>query len=417
MPDDVTPEAQPSAVTNLPAKPSVREVYEANLKDAELPAREAAPIAEDVAADADTPDTPDTPDASASEDDAEVDAAAEAAVEKVTKKSKKAKAAEEAAAAKAAEEAAAAKGDEDAGEDADAEDAAEDSNEDAPEGDGEKTVAEQVLELMKDKKTLAAALDQAGVEDIMELPLVKELLGRERQSAIDTTRAELQRQAFEDTEVTSRLERGRKSVDEFVTEMESLLKAYEEDEDGTAELAFPTAENIRGRFKEVADATVEAYHAQTFADIAEVINALPELAAATPEMRNELAKFAGRPPQEWLGAHLEVARQSLWNIAQNQVAAAAEKRIEDQKTVLEAAHKLEVEKLTEKHERVLAKAVEKARTNARQEAIADAASGKLPPRAPKKEAATEIDEGEITGKSIGDIFKQLKSQAEKSGAI
>ena len=315
----------------------------------------------------------------------------------------------------------AAAGDDDADsgdEDADADADADDSDDTPTEGEEpEKTVAEQVLELMKDKKTLQAALESANVEDIMELPIVKELLGRERQSAADTTKAEIQRQQFEDTQVNARLEQGRKTIDDFVSEMEALAKAIEEDEDGTAELVVPTPDTIRENFKKVADASVEAYHAQTFADIAEVIYALPELNAAPDELKAELAKFAGRPPQEWLGAHLEAARQTLWNIAQNQVAANAEKRIEDQKTLLEAAHKAEIEKLVAKHEKALAKAVEEAKKNARAEAIADAASGKLPPKSPKKTPESNIDEDEITGSTVGDIFKQVKRQMEKSGAL
>lgn len=369
-----------------PSKPSFSELY-AQVKDEAADAN-----AEDVTVDAvdDTPASDDTP----------------AVVED-----------------KPADDAGDAK-DDDSGDDAD------DAPADAADGDKpadtktddepaevEKTVAEQVLELMKDKKTLQAALEDAEVTDVMDLPIVKELLGRERQSAIDSTKAEINRQNFEDTQVTSRLEQGRKTVDEFVSEMEALSKAIEEDEDGTAELSIPTPEAIRENFKKVADASVEAYHAQTFADIAEVIYALPELSAASDEVKAELAKFSGRPPQEWLGAHLEASRQSLWQIAQNQVAANAEKRIEDQRTLLTAAHKAEVEKLEKNHEKALAKAVETAQKNARIEAVADAASGKLPPKNPKKDAATGIDEDEITGSSVSDIFKQVKRQMEKSGAI
>jgi hypothetical protein len=407
MSEETPPVVEPTqdvAAIETPSRPSIREAYDASLRDAGLDARKPAAVEDD----ADEGDTP-APAADAeadkpepSEDDAEVEAAAEAAANKGKKSKAKAKAEEPKVEPVVAE--------------ADAEDADES---DADEGDTavEPTVAEQVVELLKDKKTLQAALEEADVSDIMDLPLVKELLGRERQSAIDTTKAELQRQQFEDTQVNSRLERGQHTIDEFVGEMENLLKAYEEDEDGTAELAFPTPEAIRQRFNDVRMASVEAYHNQTFADIAEVINALPELASISPEAKQELAQYAGKPPQEWLGAHLEAARSNLWNIAQQQVSDNAEKRIEDQRTLLTAAHKLEIDKLTEKHERVLTKAVEKATSNARAEAIADAASGKLPPRAPKKEAAADIDEGEVTGKSIGDIFKQLKSQAEKSGAI
>lgn len=288
------------------------------------------------------------------------------------------------------------------------------TGEDAPAA--EKTVAESVLELLRDKDTLDAAIRQAGVDTINDLPLVKELLGRERQSAEDRVKSELAKQAWTQQQVTEVQAKGQKAADELFASIEKLQEEIANDEDGTAELHVPTKDFMAERMKEYADGQVNAYHNSTWGELADLIYSLPELTNSTPEVKAELAKFQGAPPRVWLQAHLEASRQNLWNMAQAQLVEGAKSAIADERKTIEAAHKLELEKLTAKQAKEIAKAVEEAKKEARATALAELGS-KAPPRTPSKETQHVESGDEITGNDIASIWRSAKAAAEKSGTL
>lgn len=280
----------------------------------------------------------------------------------------------------------------------------------------EKTAAEEVLELLGNKELLDTALRKAGVDTINELPAVKELLGRERQSTEDRVKAELAKAQWQQQAVKDVAAKGQQAAQDVYDQLDALAKEIADDVDGTAELHVPNKEFIAAKMQEFSEARVNAYHNETWGALADMIYGLPELNAAPAELKAELAKFAGRPPNEWLGAHLEAARQTLWSMAQGQVAEAAKKAIADDKLTLETAHKVEVEKLTKKAEKTQKDAVEEARKTARAEAFAEFSKGG-PPKLPTKEGASTETAEEITGNTIADIFRSARAQAEKTGAV
>ena len=293
---------------------------------------------------------------------------------------------------------------------------------DEPKGDApddgepadEKTVAEQILELMKNPEMLERALRQAGVDTIQELPFVKDIVGRSTQSAIDAAKAAAAKEAFEEKQVNQVLEKGRKAATEVVDLVEKLSKDLE---DGAEDFKVPTTEYLVEKFNEYADGAVHAYHNKNFGEIAETVYNYPEMKGLPEEQQAFLASFAGKPPAQWLEAHLEVQRQNLWAMAQNDVRLKAEQIIEDRTKSLEEAHRLDIAKLNEKHEKAIVKAVDKAKAETRAEQLAEIASKGAPPRVPNKDNRPAVDEDEITGTSFEDIFASVKRSMEKSRGV
>lgn len=280
----------------------------------------------------------------------------------------------------------------------------------------EKTVAEQILELMKNPELLESALRQAGVETIQELPFVKDLVGRSTQSALDQAKAALAKEQFEAQQVTSVLENGRKAAAEVIDIIEKLQKDIDE---GAEEFKIPESQFLIDKFNDYADGAVHAYHNKNFGEISETVYSYPEMSGLSTEQQEYLASFNGKPPAEWLDAHLQIQRQNLWNMAQNDVAQKAEQLVADRTKALEEAHKLDLTKLTEKHERTLAKSVEKAKSETRAEVLAEFATKGAPPRVPNKDANPVIDDDDIdTGDgSMEAIWQGVKRAQERSAGV
>lgn len=302
------------------------------------------------------------------------------------------------------------------------------AEEEPAEPEGEKTVAEQVLELMKNPEMLERALREAGVETIQDLPFVKDFVGRQTQAALDKQKAAQAKEVFEKQAVDAVLERGRAAAGEVVSAIEKLAQDIE---DGAEEFKVPETEYLVQKFNEYADGAVHAYHNKNFGAIAEGIYEYPEMKGINPAeatwtdgegQTHTLAEANGQPPAVWMDAHLQVARQNLWNMAQNAVAQRAEQIIEDRTKALEEAHKLDIQKLTETHEKALAKAqkesekaMAKAKEDTRAEVLAEFASKGSPPRVPSRDSSHTIDEDEISGSSIEEIWASAKKSLEKSG--
>jgi hypothetical protein len=288
--------------------------------------------------------------------------------------------------------------------------------EDAPAEDSkELSVSEQILELLKNPDMLETALRQAGVETIQELPFFKDLVGRTTQSAVDSAKAAADKERFEETQINQVLEKGRVAATEVVNMVEKLRADLEE---GAEEWQVPTSEYLVDQFNAYADGAVHAYHNKNFGEIVEVVYDYPEMKNLSDEQKTYLNQFAGKPPAKWLEAQYDVGRQNLWTMAQNDVRQQAEQVIADRTKVLEEAHKLDIQKLTDKHERQLAKATAKASDNARAEALADMAKNGTPPRTPSKGTPrTVVDDSDSGDDSFEGAWASAKRSLEKSGSV
>jgi len=284
----------------------------------------------------------------------------------------------------------------------------------------ELNAAQELLQLMKDPELLEAALRQAGVETIQELPLFKEIIGRERQSASDTTRYELERAAQEEALVRDIIIKGDATAKDFVEQMDKLSKDIENalaNPELEVQLEIPDAATIKKVFEDYANSRLTAWHNQNFLPLSEFLYTLPELQVMDDTQRKFLQEANGLPPTDWLNAHLQVARNNLWTMAQNAVAEQAKETLTNERKVIEAAHKIELEKITKKHERTLKEEHDKTVEATRAEVMAEFASKGTPPKLPPKDnIEPSINDDEITGSNIEEIFESVNRREKRRAA-
>ena len=160
---------------------------------------------------------------------------------------------------------------------------------------------------------------------------------------------------------------------------------------------LPTADAVEEAFKDYADAAVGEYHTKAWNVLSESIYSLPEFGGVMPDdydgppvpalneaQKNLLAAVKDQPAAVWLAAHLTVQRDVLWDWATAQQNGDLATKHEQEKVQLQAAHKNEVTRLTKAHE----KAITDAKEEARAEAIADMAAGRITPKLPNKQGET-----------------------------
>jgi hypothetical protein len=291
--------------------------------------------------------------------------------------------------------------------------AEEGEQEPASEETSEQQAVDDLIQLLTNPDLLEVAIRQAGVDKISELPSVKDLIGRVEQSTRDRLLNEISRAEYERQNVERFLDEARKGPEELAEMLDKAAKAIEE---GESEIALPDKETILKKFQDYADAVVHAYHNQQFGNISELLFSYPELQAMTDEQRQYLGQVAGADPSTWMNTVYEIARNNLWMMAQMDVAERAQQAIEDQRKLLEAAHKEEVKKLTERYEREMKKAIEKAKEEARAEAFAELAS-KAPPRETPKESSPASGEEEDWGSSIEEIWHTAKQRLSRGASV
>jgi hypothetical protein len=290
--------------------------------------------------------------------------------------------------------------------------------EDEPKDDEPEDSKSQVtdfLKMLKDPDLLEAALKQADVGTVTQLPYFKDLMGRVEQSTRDRIMAEVQKNEYEKRNVQDILVRGQAAADEVASAIEQLAKDIDE---GNTEFKLPEKQYILDKFNEFAEAARHAYHNEHFGDIAQRIYTYPELLGLNDEQKAELQSVNGEKPGDWFEKTYEVARGNLWRMAQQQVAQKASEAVEERTKLLVAAHEEEVTKLKEKHERVLTKAVEKAKEEARAAAFVDIAKNGPPRETPKDSSASVVsDEADdiAPGSSIDQIWAKVKSRQESTG--
>lgn len=280
----------------------------------------------------------------------------------------------------------------------------------AEETSEEKEVSD-ALHILTNPELLEAALRQAGVETIQELPLIKDLLGRVEQSTRDRVLAEIARAEYERNNIEAVIERGRKAADEVIALLDQAAKELEE---GAEEVRLPDRELLRQKFDEYASGAVQAYHNKHFGEIAERLFRYPEIQVSDEEQQQALQSAAAREPSEWLETVYTIARENLWRMAQQDVLERATAMIDDQKKLLEASHQEEIKKLNERHERELKKAIEKAKEEARAEAFAQLAEKAPPKETPRDIRSSGTEEEEDYGETIEEIWQNVKRSMERS---
>lgn len=296
-----------------------------------------------------------------------------------------------------------------------ADDADADADADKPpvEDEPEKSVAEQILELMRNPEMLEAALRQAGVETIQELPFVKDIVGRERQSVADQTRNDLAREAWEAKNIEGVMVEGRTAQKTLVEAIDKLAKDLE---DGIEDLDVPTGELINEAFEKFGKGAMQAYHNAHFSQITNRVYQYPEYQNLSAEQEDTLAKMDGAAPADWVDEHLKIGRENLWRMAQEDVAVQAKQYVEDQTKILIEAHKSEVEKLQARFDKKLEKAITKTAEETRAASLADFATKGTPPKTPKKDSSPTVDDEEIDYSSFEAIAASVKRGLERGGS-
>lgn len=280
----------------------------------------------------------------------------------------------------------------------------------APEED-KTTDADRVLALLKNPELLQRALEQAGVASALELPFIKDVLGRNSQSVADQIKNEVDRQQWEAANIQGVMVEGRRAQNEAIDVMVKLAKDFEE---GVEDVVIPDAKWLEERFNKYADGAVHAYHNQNFAAITERVYKWPEYQNLTNAEKAELASVDGQPPAEWIDKHLEVGRNKLWQMAQRDVADKAQKYVENEVKLATEAHKVELEKVNAKWEKKLDKAISKAVEEARASQLVEQATKGSPPKTPKKvDVAVTVDDDEVDYSSFETIAASVKRQLEK----
>lgn len=286
-----------------------------------------------------------------------------------------------------------------------------DDDEEAEETDS----TQQILELLRNPETLEAALRQAGVETIQELPIVKDIIGRERQSVADQTKNDFARAEWEARNIEGVMTEGRAAQNTLIETIEKLSKDLEE---GAEDFDVPTGELITEAFEKFGKGAMQAYHNAHFSAITDRVYQYPEYQNLSPQQQADLAAFDGAPPADWLDKHLEIGRENLWRMAQEDVSNQARQYVADQTRILTEAHKAEVEKLQTKHEKRLEKAIAKATEETRAAALAEFATKGTAPKTPKKEGAVSVDDEEVDYTSFETIAASVKRSLERtSGGV
>jgi len=271
---------------------------------------------------------------------------------------------------------------------------------------------------------LNAALEAAGVDKISELPAVKALVGRIRQSAIDSTKAEIAKAQQEAAQLADVTAEGKAAKSKVINEINKLATDIENGIESVEEgLVIPTEESIAEAFEEYAGSAVGEYHTKAWNVLSESIYSLPEMGGVVPEgVRTQPPAFTAAQsalleavkqadPATWMAAHLAVERDVLWSWAQAEAEANEGATYANEKIVLQAAHQKELKALTKQHE----EAIKGAREEARLEALADQSSGKLPPKTPnstrpRTNETDPDDDGIPKGASIGEIRRIVKAR-------
>lgn len=282
---------------------------------------------------------------------------------------------------------------------------------------------DSLLATFDDPAVLNAALERAGVDKLAELPAVKALIGRLTQGVRDSTAAGIAKATAQAAQLAEVTAEGRAAKGKLVT---ALNKLAEDIENGVEEgLAIPTEDAIGQAFEDYAGAAVGEYHTKAWNVLGDTIYSTPEMGGPVPEgvktqpppftqtQVDLLESVKGAPPDVWLAAHMAVERDQLWQWAQAEAAANGQGSFENDKVVIQAAHTKELNALTRTHEAAL----KTAREEARAEALADASSGKLPPKTPKGAKPTTVgsdgdDDGIPQGATISEIRRIVKSKTE-----
>lgn len=298
-------------------------------------------------------------------------------------------------------------------EDEDDEDKPAEADKPADEEAPEATVAEQILELMRNPELLEKALRQAGVETIQELPFVKDIVGRAQQSTADQTKNEIARNLWEAKNIEGVMVEGRKAQKTLADAVEKLAKDLE---DGAEDFDVPTPELINEAFEKFGKGAMQAYHNAHFSQITNKVYQYPEYQSLSQEQQDTLSQMDGAAPADWVEAHLEIGRENLWKMAQEDVAVQAKQYVEDQTAILTAAHKAEVEKLQAKFEKKLEKAIAKTAEETQAAALANFATKGTPPKTPKKDTSPVVDDEDIDYSSFEAIAASVKRTLERGGS-
>jgi hypothetical protein len=292
-------------------------------------------------------------------------------------------------------------------------DKAEDADKPEVQEEAEKSVAEQILELMRNPETLEAALRQAGVETIQELPFVKDIVGRAQQSTADQTKNEIAKAEWEAKNIEGVMVEGRAAQKSIADAVEKLAKDLEE---GLEDFDVPSTDLINEAFEKFGKGAMQAYHNAHFSQITNKVYQYPEYQSLSQEQRDTLSKMDGAAPADWVEAHLEVGRENLWKMAQEDVAAQAKQYVEDQTKILVEAHKAEVEKLQTKFDKKLERAIAKTAEETQAAALANFATKGSPPKTPKKDSTPNVDDEEVDYTSFESIAESVKKSLARGGS-
>lgn len=290
-----------------------------------------------------------------------------------------------------------------------------------------KIALDKLLSSFDDPAVLNAALERAGVDKIAELPAVKALVGRQVQGARDSTKAEILKAQATAAQLADVTAEGRAAKGKLIAALDQLASDIEEGKDEG--LTIPTAEAIGEAFEEYAGSAVGEYHTKAWNVLSDQIYSTPEMGgpvpegvktqppAFTPEQMELLNAVKGANPSVWLQAHIAVQRDQLWRWAQAEAAADGQGSFENDKILLQSAHAKEIKEL----EKARADAVKTARDEARAEALADIATGKLPPKTPKSATPATLgkdgdDDGIPAGASMSEIRRIVKAKQGQTTA-
>lgn len=286
-----------------------------------------------------------------------------------------------------------------------------------------------VLALLGDPANLDAALREAaakGIENVTEIPIIKEMLRRVRQSEHDTLTAAVEKQAREVAATSEHIQAGVRAEADLLALM---VQAEKDIKDGAPNIGIPTEETLKATTKAIRDAAVGQYHGHTWQTVADAFYELPEVTSAwemsqspDPSIRaigEEQVRLLSEKdiqPEEYLRRHTTIARNNLWQMAQ-----AAERNKQssswgDREKLLNASHAQELGKAKAETARL----VDEAKQSARAQAFADLSKMGGTPPASAVIAAGKSQGGPppepARGATIGEIYAHEKRVAETSAA-
>lgn len=289
----------------------------------------------------------------------------------------------------------------------------------------EEAARADVLALLGDPANLDAAIREAaakGIENVTEIPIIKEILRRVRQSERDTVTAAVEKQAREVAATSQYIQAGKTAEDALFALM---TKAEADITEGATVIGLPTEETLKASLKSIKEAAVGQYHGHTWQTVADAFYELPEITSAwdmaqstDPAVRAigieqvNLLSEKDIQPEEYLRRHTKVSRDNLWQMAQAAERSKQSSSWGDREKLLNASHAQEIGKARAETTRLVSEAKQSERANA----FADLAKMGLPPASviaqgnPQGGPAPEPPKGS----SIADIYKHEAAVAATS---